>query len=426
MTALLSAEKLKPVRAAVLRAPEPREEQKESRRWMAPRIVAMGVLVVVVLTGALVAGTLPRLRQEEKVQAAADAVGSGPPRVTVVTARQEPAGAERLLPGSSQPLLDASLYARTTGYLQRRLVDIGDRVEAGQLLAQIATPEIDAQLAQARAALGQSKANLVRDTAQADYARAEYGRYRRMVRTGAASREEYESKVAAARVADATVKADAEQIRVNEANVLRLETLVSFQQIKAPFQGVITARNVEAGDLISADSPNTTREMFHLMRTDILRVFVDVPQVFATGIKVGQQAVVYRREGPLKSFAGSVTRTADALDTSTRTLRTEVQVANPDNALRPGMYLQVKFVFPREQRAVLIPSAAVVTRAGATRVAVLDEQHRVQYRTVQVGRDYGAEVQVLAGLAAGERIVVHPGDEVPEGTVVSPVPSPQK
>jgi RND family efflux transporter MFP subunit len=417
---LLSVEKVKPISALVPRAPEHREEQKESRRRIGPRIVAIAVLVLLVLTGALVAGTLPRLRQEEKVQAAADAVGSGPPLVTVVKARQQSAGAERVLPGNSQPLLDASIHARTTGYVRRRSVDIGDRVAAGQLLAVIATPEIDAQLAQARAALQQSKANLVRDQAQAEYARSEDTRYRRMVRTGAASREDYESKLAAARVADAAVKATAEQIKVNEANVQRLETLVSFQQIKAPFQGVITARNVERGDLISADTPNTTREMFHLMRTDILRVFVDVPQVFATGIKVGQSAVVYRREAPLEPFSGTVTRTADALDTNTRTLRTEVQVANPDNALRPGMYLQVKFVFPREQRAVLIPSAAVA-RDGVARVAVLDDQHRVQYRTVQVGRDYGAEVQVLAGVTAGETIIVHPGDEIPEGTVVSPV-----
>jgi RND family efflux transporter MFP subunit len=153
---------------------------------------------------------------------------------------------------------------------------------------------------------------------------------------------------------------------------------------------------------------------------------VDVPQVFATGIKVGQRAAVYRREDPLKPFSGQVTRTADALDTSTRTLRTEVQVANPDNALRPGMYLQVKFVFPREQRAVLIPSAALATRAGAARVAVLDDQQRVQYRTVVVGRDYGAQVQVLAGITAGDAVVVHPGDDVPEGAVVSPVPQPQE
>jgi len=157
------------------------------------------------------------------------------------------------------------------------------------------------------------------------------------------------------------------------------------------------------------------------MRTDVLRVFVDVPQVFATGIQVGQRAVVYRREDPRKLFSGKVTRTADALDPGTRTLRTEVQVANPDNALRPGMYLQVKFIFSNEQRAVLIPSAAVVTRAGPPRVAVLDSQHRVQYRTVQLGRDYGPQVEVFSGLTAGDTIVVHPGDDFPEGTIVDPV-----
>src|SRR5262249_11812705 len=160
---------------------------------------------------------------------------------------------------------------------------------------------------------------------------------------------------------------------------------------------------------------------FHLMRTDVLRVFVDVPQAFATGVQVGQSAVVYRREDPLKLFSGKVTRTADALDAGTRTLRTEVQVANPENALRPGRYLQVKFISRTEQTAVLVPSAAVVTRAAAPRVAVLDGQNRVQYRTVQVGRDYGAEVEVLAGLTAGDTVVVHPGDDLPEGAVVGPV-----
>ena len=162
------------------------------------------------------------------------------------------------------------------------------------------------------------------------------------------------------------------------------------------------------------------------MRTDTLRVFVNVPQVFATGITVGQDATVYRREAPQKQYAGKVTRTADALDPNTRTLLTEVDVPNPSDALRPGMYLQVKFVFARQIFPVMIPSAALATRTGQPRVAVLDAQQRVQYRTVQLGRDYGAEVEVLAGLKEGEQVVVHPGDDIPEGTVVEPVALPTK
>jgi RND family efflux transporter MFP subunit len=158
------------------------------------------------------------------------------------------------------------------------------------------------------------------------------------------------------------------------------------------------------------------------MRTDILRVFVNVPQVFATGIQVGQGAVVYQRDAPSKQFPGKVTRTADALDPNTRTLLTEVQVPNPDNALRPGMYLQVKFVFSRVTPSIRIPAAAIVVRSGPRMVAVLDARHAVHYRDVQLGRDFGDEIEVLTGLGAGDTVVVHPGDDIPEGTVVEPVP----
>jgi RND family efflux transporter MFP subunit len=218
-------------------------------------------------------------------------------------------------------------------------------------------------------------------------------------------------------------------IQVNEAAVQRFTDLQGFQKITAPFPGVITARNVDPGDLISADSPSMTKELFHLMRTDILRVFVNVPQVFATGIRVGQDAAVFRREDPLKQFAGKVTRTADALDPNTRTLLTEVQVPNPDGALRPGMYLQVKFLFTREFAPVLVPAAAVVTRTDGPMLALLDGNQTVRYRKVQLGRDYGAEVEVLAGLQGGETVIVRPGDALPEGTAVQPVapsePSPR-
>jgi RND family efflux transporter MFP subunit len=382
-------------------------------------------LAIVTLTGALVAGTLPRLRQMQELDTAAAESIARPPLVTVAMARRASAAPERVLPGNALPLLEAAIYARTTGYVKRRLVDIGDRAEEGQLLAEIATPEIDAQLEQARATLLQDKANLLRNKADETFARSEEHRYQRLVRTGGASVEDFENKRTIAQAATATVHATEAAIKVDEANILRLSTLVSFEKVTAPFAGTITARHVDPGDLISSDSPNSTREMFHLMRTDILRVFVDVPQVFATAIKTGQYASVFRREEPDRLIQGKVTRTADALDTATRTLRTEVQVANPDNALRPGMYLQVKFTFNHEAAPVLIPSAAVVTRADGPKVGVMDVRSKVQYRSLQLGRDYGKEVEVVAGLKGGETIVIHPGDELPEGSVVEPV-SPAK
>jgi RND family efflux transporter MFP subunit len=402
------------------------EAEISNRKRAGRRVLALAALAVATLTGALVAGTLPRLRQTQELDAAAAERIASPPRVTVATALRASADPERVLPGNALPLLEAAIYARTTGYVKRRLVDIGDRVQEGQLLAEIATPEIDAQLEQARATLLQDKANLLRNKADETFAHSEENRYRRLVRTGGASVEDYENKRTIAQAAAATVRASEAAIKVDEANILRLSTLQSFEKVTAPFAGVITARHVDPGDLISADSPISTREMFHLMRTDILRVFVDVPQVFATAVKIGQYASVYRREEPSRLFQGQVTRTADSLDLATRTLRTEVQVANPDNALRPGMYLQVKFVFKHEAAPVLIPSAAVVTRADGPKVGVMDDQMKVHYRPVQLGRDYGAEVEVLAGLTPGDTILVHPGDDLPEGTVVSPISPPQK
>jgi RND family efflux transporter MFP subunit len=373
------------------------------------------------LTGALAAGALPRVRREREVNAAAAEVSSAPPRVTVTAARRSALNSERVLPGTSLPLLEAALYARVTGYVKERLVDIGDRVKEGQLLARIDSPDTDDQLNQARANLVQAQANLRLAEANAKLARITL---ERDIKAGDASPPlVLDQDRATVGTTQAQIEANRAAIKVNEATVQRFTDLQGFEKITAPFPGIITARQIDPGDLISADS--TTRELFHLMRTDILRVFVNVPQVFATGIKVGQDADVYRREEPQKKYKGKVTRTADALDVNTRTLLTEVQVANPQNTLRSGMYLQVKFVFDRSLVPILIPAAALATRTGPPRVAVLDKQHRVQYRTVELGRDYGAEIEVVSGLSAGERVVVHPGDDIPEGTVVEPVPLPK-
>jgi RND family efflux transporter MFP subunit len=166
--------------------------------------------------------------------------------------------------------------------------------------------------------------------------------------------------------------------------------------------------------------------MFHVVRVDTLRVFTNVPQQFSTDVKVGQKAVVYRREDPRRTFAGTITRTADALDQSTRTLLTEVQVPNPNGALRPGMYLQVQFFFERQSPTVLVPAAALAARTDGPRVAVLDAGDRVHYRTVQLGRDFGKETEVLFGIDAGETVVVNPSDELPDGTRVQPIAMPTK
>jgi RND family efflux transporter MFP subunit len=398
----------------------PTGHRNPRRAWV--RVLALGGLAAVVLTGALVAGTVPRLRQEQVVNAQAAAVTTSLPRVTVAVTRPAEGDVERVLPGNSQPLLDAALYARTTGYVKTRHVDIGDHVEQGQLLAELTVPDVDAQLAQAQANLAQARANLPLSEANADLAKITLNRDLKAGPGIAISLEQIDQERAQVKTTTAQVEATRASIQVNEAAVQRFTVLQGFQKITAPFPGVITARNIDPGDLVTADSPSTNREMFHIMRTDVLRVFVNVPQVFATGIQVGQNAVVFQRDTPAKQFSGKVTRTADALDPNTRTLLTEVQVPNPDDALRAGMYLQVKFALHRVTPSIRIPAAAIVVRNGPRKVAVLDAQHIVHYKDVQLGRDFGDEIEVLTGLNAGETAVVHPGDDIPEGTAVEPVP----
>jgi RND family efflux transporter MFP subunit len=394
-------------------------------RRVGRRVLAIVAVVAVLMCGALIAGTLPRLRQQRKVNAAAAEVAAAPQRVTVTTVQAMAPETERVLPGNSLPLLEAAIFARTNGYIKRRLVDIGDRVSEGQLLAEISAPDIDAQLAQAEANLAQAQANLPLAEANAKVAEITLKRF---IDSGAGTGVtllQVDQQQATVETTAAQVAATKASIQVNEADVQQYMALQGFQKITAPFPGVITARNIDPGDLIAADAPSTTKELFHIMQTDTLRVFVDVPQVFATGIKVGQDAVVYRREDLQTQYPGKVVRQANALDPNTRTLLTEVDVPNPDDALRPGMYLQVKFIFSRQSAPILIPAAAlVVTSTGAQQVAVPDEQHRVQYRTVQLGRDFGAEIEVMGGLKAGETVIVHPGDALPAGTVVQPIPMP--
>jgi RND family efflux transporter MFP subunit len=426
MTSLPTTETVTPGRDQRLpQTPAPTEAERVSaQRRGGRRVLAIGALAVVILGGALVAGTLPRLKQEQAVNTAAAAVSVGPPRVTVAVAQTRAQNAERVLPGNALPLMEAALFARTTGYLNKRLVDIGDHVTEGQLLAEISAPDVDDQLAQAQANLTLAKANLALAQANAELARITL---ERDLKAGsiAVAPLQLDQDRATVKTTDALVKSSLASIQVNEAAVQRYTDLQSFQKITAPFTGVITARNVEKGDLITADSASTTKELFHVMQTDTLRVFVNVPQVFATGIKVGQDAVIFRRDEPQKLYPGKVVRTTKALDPNARTLLTEVDVPNPNDALLPGMYLQVKFVLERDAMPVLIPTAALATRTGGPRLAVLDNQNRVHYRTVQLGHDYGLEIEVIAGLKAGETVVVHPGDDLPEGTVVEPVPLPK-
>jgi RND family efflux transporter MFP subunit len=384
-------------------------------------VLGLGSLVALGLLGGLATATVSRLRHEQDLTTAAARVADRPPRVTVTTARRASESSELTLPGNAFAFREAALFARTNGYVKRWLADIGDPVTEGQLLAEISTPDVDDQLAQARANLELSRANLKVSEANLELAQVVHGRAIRSGPGYGTSHQEIDQDRAQVKTTAAQVESARANIKVNEATVQQYADLQSFQKIVAPFAGVVTARNVDPGALVTADNPSETRELFHVMQTDPLRVFVNVPQVFASSIAQGQQAVVYRHENPLAQFSGQVARTARALDPNTRTLLTQVNVPNPDGALQPGMYLQVKFVAARVRPSVIIPSAALVWRPDGTVVAVLDKDNRVHYRPVQTGRDFGTELEVVTGLEGGETVVVRPGDALAEGRDVDPI-----
>ncbi|HEV3022645.1 MAG TPA: efflux RND transporter periplasmic adaptor subunit [Pirellulales bacterium] len=396
------------------------EEVTTVRPWRSVWVIAIVLLLVVALAGLAVTATLPRIANERNLDAAAAQVSTAKPRVTVAQARRPAATADRVLPGNALAVDNAAIFARTTGYVQQRMVDIGDRVKAGQVMAVISAPQIDDQLRQNQANLAQAKANVIFVQASHELAVAVHKREAKA--GGAITQEQLDIDQANVDTTAAQIEVAKAAVDVNAALVQQFVDLQGFEKIMAPFDGVVTARHFDVGDLMTADTPSSTKQMLEIQRTDILRVHVDVPQVYATTIKVGRSAVVFRRESPAEQFTGTVTRTANALDPATRTLLTEVQVANPNDALRPGMFLQVKFQSPRGQSALLIPSAAILIRDNARQVAVLDDQHRVSYRKVEMGRDFGTDIEILSGLHDGETVLVYPGDQLPVGTEVDPVP----
>jgi RND family efflux transporter MFP subunit len=398
----------------------PESVSDRPRRPSLLRLAITAVVIIVAFTALAGAGVRARNRQQTDRDAVSLAVQTDKPRVLITKAEKAPTQVEQILPGTASPLLDTAVYARTSGYLRRWLVDIGDRVAEGQLLAEIDTPEVDAQLLQARATLSESRATLVRNKASAKLAHLNLDRIRQTVARGVGSQQDLDEADAALNVAEATIQVTEATIGANEANVKRLAEIQSFQKVTAPFKGVVTARNYDPGALIVADNA-ATKELFHLARMDTLRVFADVPQTFATAIRTGQAAPVSRREIPGKEFQGVVTRTTSAVDPLTRTLRVEVDVPNPDRELLPGMYLQVRFKLDSPSNAVWLPGAAITTRADGAKVALLDAGNTVHYRAVTTGRDYGTVIEVTNGLAGGETVVVRPGDDLADGTIVEPV-----
>ncbi|MCU1261841.1 MAG: hypothetical protein JWO80_4726 [Bryobacterales bacterium] len=444
------------------------------------RLIIGALLLGGLVAAALLAGYLPRRSTTRQLDSAAAKRKITPPIVNAAKVTRAPNLTDVSFPGNITPITEAYVFARATGYLKRRYVDIGDRVSTGQLLAEIDAPDLDQQVTYAQAALsqaegqlGQTEATLQQLTATRDLAAITWERYQVLTKTGAVSRQAGDTQFTAAKTADANVIAGEKNVvaardfvHASKATLDRLITLQAYEKITSPFAGVVTARNVDVGALISAlgapqgpNRPNpaapsdvpSSGAIFRVAQIGRLRVLVSLPQTEAAGIHVGQQAGVSVEELPNRQFPGQITRTSNSLDAASRTLLTEVQVANPTGVLLPGMYTTVRFATNRAVPPFLVPDASLVVEANGTSLAVLQPLSQaelqkaasegvdqsvlarsriVHFQKVQPGRDYGTTLEILNGLQDGQDVVVDPGDAVKEGAIVqmanTPAESPSK
>ncbi len=325
------------------------------------------------------------------------------------------------LPGTALADQQTPLYARINGYLKSFAFDLGDSVKKGQLVAEIDSPEIDQQLRQARATLGVAQAALLQAQANQELARVASERWAALVKERAVSQQEADEKRLALAAREADVESARATIKAQEAAVKRLEELASFKQILAPFDGVITTRNVEVGTLVSEGSGSGARELFRMVQIQALRFHVPVPESFVPAIRTGMEASLTFEAHPGKTFAGQVSRTANAVDPASRTMLVEVRVANPDGRLLPGMYAQVTFKLRQATAPLLMPSNALIVRPDGTFAAVVAKDKSVHYRRIQVGRDFGTRIEVLTGLEDNDQVMVNPTTMIREGDKVEPV-----
>ncbi len=433
---------------------EEAERDTNSRAIRAPRRGRRLIVVAAAMLGLaalLVVGIVPRLQRQAELADHARATTASIPVVTVVTPALAPRQTDLVLPGSIQAIQETAIHSRVDGYLKRRLVDIGDRVDAGQVLAEIDTPDLDQQLAQARATLAQAEASLAQtraslqqtratlthNRATAEYMRTNLGRWRALKEQNLVAQQDVDDRQVAFDSAQADVEAgqanvEAVQasvvaaqssVEANRANVQRLLELQAFQRVRAPFSGVITVRNVDGGALITSGSNSTNTPMFRMAQTSSLRTFVNVPQTFMSAIAPGMSAELLVREFPGRTFAAQVAGASGALDPASRTLLTEVRTRNDGDVLRPGMYADVRFHLQRERPPLLIPTSALIIRAGGPRVAIVGPDQKIRYQMVELGRDYGATVEIVRGLSERDSLISTPPDGLAEGAAVRAAPA---
>lgn len=419
------------------RAPRPRSTVEEQAAE-ADDLVALPVparpsgraltVAVVAIGGAFAAlfvlGWLPRQRRIEAAAAASQESGGATPRTEVVKPR--PGGSTQAIriTGGVEPLRDTVVHARASGYVRKWFHDIGDKVKAGDALADLDTPELDQELAQAKATLASRRASLEQARADLAFAKVQTRRFEALAPSGVAAQQDVEDKQTRQAVGEANLHAAEAALAAQDAAVKRLEDLRSFARVVAPYAGVVTERHVEQGTLVNAGTGGGPG-LFRVVSADPVRVFVQVPQDLAPSVRTGDKARVTVREYPGRTFVGKVTRTAGALDAASRTLRTEVQLPNGDGALLAGMFAEVAIDLPSPHRTLLVPATALIVDSHGVRVAVVEAGDTIKLVPVSVERDTGADALIVGGLEGGERIVVTPGEATVEGAKVVPVERPK-
>jgi RND family efflux transporter MFP subunit len=363
--------------------------------------LALLLAAAVALGLAIYSGIHGRVEAESNLQQATDQAAVED--VNVVCPKAAAPIDEVILPGATQPFVNSPIYARTNGYLVKWYYDIGAKVKKGDLLATIDTPELDKQLEQARADLATAKSNLELSKTTAE-------RWQELVKTRSVSQQATDQAVDNFNAMQASVDSYA-------ANVRRLEDLVSFEKVYAPFDGVITVRNTDTGWLIDAGAGSPTKELFQLAQTSTLRVFVAVPEVYSRAARLGAVATLTLDEFPSETFRGEITRTSQAIDMASRTLNTEIDVDNPTGRLLPGAYVHVHLKLPSQTRSVIIPANALLFRSEGLRVGVVRNGH-AQLVPITIGVDYGDTVQVTSGLKSSDQVIASPSDSLISGTLV--------
>jgi membrane fusion protein, multidrug efflux system len=396
-------------------APPPSLPPSPGRTGPWPWLISLMALLT--FAGMFLIGYLPRLSHAAELAAAADLAQRSPLRVRVAKPRQVPAATALALPGAVAATRDTMIFARSTGYVHSWKFDLGDTVKTGELLAEIDQPELDQELIQARATLDQSRLGIELGKGNVGLCRLKLQRQKDLG-PNLTPQEGIDNAQSAFDIATVNLVVAEAKVKADEANVRRLEELVSFGRVLAPFDGVITQRFLEVGNLVNGSSAAGAQPLFHLMQIDPILVLADVPQVSASSIALGQAAEVPAPGGTGKTVGGRIAHIANALDPTTRTMRVQILCDNHDRRLLPGMYVQAVITVPTGKELLEISSGSLLLSGAGTRVAVVRDDGRLTLRTVEIARDNGATLELSSGLRADDLVVTNPAGRIEEGIQV--------